>query len=242
MAHQANRHIAPARLPSDNGRLNVIIPAAGIGKRMKSKGPKGLLILHHGMSVLEKQIRTILKVYPHAEIVVVGGFEYTKIRNELWGNFPVRIVCNSDYETTNVTHSVGIGLDACLPGPLMIVHGDLVFNQQTIKGLAGKQSSLLVADKHLEPGEVGIGHQDGIVTNLSYALETKWGQIAYLQGKELLLFQEVIRNNRVSNMWFLYESLNYVMSKGGEFLAHQPSGMKITEIDKYNDLKKAKQI
>jgi len=242
MAHPAHRHIAPARLPKQDGRLNVIIPAAGIGKRMKSKGPKGLLPIHHGMSILEVQVRTILKVYPNADIIIVGGFECDKIRDTLWGHFPVRVVYNPNYETTNVTHSVSIGLSAMLPGPLLILHGDLVFNEQTIQGLAGKHSSLLVAGNQLESTEVGIGQQDDIVTTLSYALSSKWGQMAYLQDKELDLFLKVAWNYRISSQWFLYEALNHVIDKGGRFLAHQPANAKLVEIDRYSDLMKAKLI
>jgi choline kinase len=242
MVHKANRHIAPTRRPIEEGRLSVIIPAAGIGKRMKSKGPKGLLQIHHGMSILELQIRTILKVYPHADIVIVGGFECYKIRDALWGNFAVRIVCNPQYETTNVTSSVAIGMEAVLPGPLLILHGDLVFNTNTITGLAGKHSSLLVVGDSLETTEVGVGQQDGVITTLSYALPSKWGQMAYLLGDELAIFRKAAWNSRISSQWFLYEALNYVIGKGGKFLAHQPTQAKIVEIDRYSDLMKAKLI
>jgi len=239
---QAHRHIAPARRPQEDGRLNVIIPAAGIGKRMKSRGPKGLLPVHHGMSILEMQVRNVLKVYPHADIIIVGGFECHKIREALWGNFPVRIVYNPDYETTNVTHSVAVGINAMLPGPLLLIHGDLVFNIAAIQGLAGKHSSLLVAGDQLEPAEVGIGQQDGVITTLSHALTTKWGQMAYLQGKELSLFMKAAWNDRLSNQWFLYEAINHVIENGGKFLAHQPSNARIVEVDRYSDLTKAKLI
>jgi len=242
MGNPSHRHIAPSRLPIDASRLNVIIPAAGIGKRMKSRGPKGLLPVHHGMSILEVEIRTILKVYPHADIVIVGGFEYQKIRNALWGNFPIRIVHNDQYKTTNVTQSIAVGLEASLPGPLLIIHGDLIFNTNTIKGLAGKQSSLLVVENQLDPDEVGIGHHNGIVTTLSYALATKWGQMAYLQNKELDLFRAAVWNYKISNQWFLYEALNHVIDKGGRFVAYQPTHAKIVEIDRYTDLTKAKLV
>lgn len=241
MVHPAHRHVAPARLPHEDTRLNVIIPAAGVGKRMKSKGPKGLLPIHHGMSLLEVQVRTILKVYPHADIIVVGGFEYHKLREALWGAFPIRLVCNPDYENTNVSHSVSIGLDACLPGPVLIVHGDLVFNTTAIQGLAGEESALLVVGNKLDPEEVGVAHQDGVVTNLSYALNSKWGQMAYLHGAELKMMYDMIFG-KSARQWFLYEALNNIINKGGRFLAHQPNGLKIVEIDKYTDINKAKAI
>lgn len=239
---QARRHIAPARLPREEGRLNVIIPAAGIGKRMKSKGPKGLLPVHHGMSILELQVRNVLKVYPHADIIIVGGFECHKIRETLWGNFPVRIVCNPNYETTNVTHSVATGINAMLPGPLLLLHGDLVFNQAAIQGLAGEYSSMLVVGNQLAATEVGIGQQDGVITTLSYALTSKWGQMVYMCGEELTVFLETAWNYRLSGQWFLYETLNHVIGKGGKFLAHQPADAKVVEVDRYSDLTKAKLV
>jgi len=242
MAPQAQRHIAPAKLPNDTQRLSIIIPAAGIGKRMKSKGPKALLSVHNGMSILECQLRTILKVYPSADIVVVGGFEHQKIRQALWGKFPMRLVCNPNYEDTNTVHSIAIGLDATLPGPVMVIHGDLVFNTHTIQGLEGKASSLLVDQfGQLGKEEVGIGQQDGLVTSLSYALSTKWGQMAYLQGKELELFRNMVFSPKNANL-FLYEILNKIMNKHGKFVAHMPKDSKLIDVDHIDDLQKARLV
>jgi choline kinase len=244
MVNKAHRHIAPAKLPHDDDRLTVIIPAAGIGKRMKSKGPKALLPVHRGMPILEHQARVILKVYPHADIIAVVGFEHHKIRKELWGQFPIRLVYNHDYATTNVLYSVSLGLDAMLPGPVMIIHGDLVFNQAMIQGLAGEASALLVSPTNcIEPDEVGMGYQDGMVTQLSYALPVKWAQIAYLMEEELELFRHTAFQGRFNQQWFLHEALNHIINKGGKFVAHKPPrGGKIVEVDKYDDLTKAKQI
>ena len=117
-----------------------------------------------------------------------------------------------------------------------------MFNTQTLQGLAGKQSALLVAGNQLSTTEVGIGQQDGLVTILSYALASKWGQMAYLCGDELRLFRDTAWNTRLSSQWFLYETINYVIGKGGKFLAHQPSGAKVVEVDRYSDLMKAKLV
>lgn len=242
MGNQANRHIAPSKLPGRSERLSVIIPAAAIGKRMKSKGPKGLLPVNHGMSILELQIRQILKIYPYADIVIVGGFQCDKIRNALWGDFPIRIVCNHLYESTSITQSIAMGLDATLPGPLLIMYGDLVFNNRAIKNLAGNKSAMLVANKQLDDDKMGICHQDGLVTTLSYALPIKWGQMVYLQRQELKLFIDIMWNNRLASQLLLHEVLNNVMENGGVFLAHEPRGMKIIEINRYTDLMKAKSI
>lgn len=237
----AKRHIAPSKLPKKDERLTIIIPAAGIGKRMKSRGPKALLPINHGMSILEMQIRTLNRVYPNAEILVVVGFEHHKIRKHVWNQFPVRIIRNSKYQETNVTYSVSLALDAALPGSIMIIHGDLVFDKAAISGLAGKCSSLLIDNDNLEDEEVGILQRDGVVYNLAYGLSQKWVQMAYLTGRELNLFRNTCFNYEMSNQWFLHETINYVIDKGGKFIAYEPK-MKLVEVDKYDDLKKGKRI
>ena len=70
--------------PSDYRGLSVIIPAAGMGRRMKSYGPKALIEINkNGTTIIERQINLLWKVYPGAEIFVVIGFEGEKIRKSL---------------------------------------------------------------------------------------------------------------------------------------------------------------
>jgi len=99
-----------------------------------------------------------------------------------------------------------------------------------------------VVDGQLDAAEVGIAYQDGMVTTLSYALSTKWGQMAYLRDSELQLFRQIVWNNKLAHQWFLYETLNHVMAKGGKFHVHHPQQAKIVEVDRYTDLTKAKKI
>jgi choline kinase len=238
---KAQRHIAPAKQPHLSDRLNVIIAAAGIGRRMKSHGPKSLLVVHRGVTLIEKQIRTILAVYPNADIVVACGFEGHKIRNELYGQFPVRFVYNTEYEISNVVHSVSLALDACLPGNILLIHGDIAFNKEAIQ--LTKCSSLLVAlPQQIEAHKVGMIVQDQRVTMLSHGLPTQWGQIAYLANDELKIFRDAITKNKASKQWFLYEALNYVLHKGGTLRAHQDAHAHILEINRPQDIVGVRQI
>lgn len=240
---KASRHVAPAKRPLiTEDRLTVIIPAAGVGKRMKSKGPKALLPIVHGMPILEIQIRSIQTAYPKAEIIVVTGFECNKIRNFLWSTYEARMVYNANYMTTNVTHSVALGLDAAFPGNIIVIHGDLVFGPSAVNELAGEASSLLI-DHHgdFDSEEVGIGTQGPNVVNLSYGLEQKWGQMGFFTGKELKLLRQTCFNYELSNQWFLYEAINHIIGRKGKFLAVQPKG-KVIEIDKTEDIKRAKTV
>tara|TARA_R110002110_G_scaffold405474_1_gene624649 strand:- start:1058 stop:1804 length:747 start_codon:yes stop_codon:yes gene_type:complete len=227
--------------PQDYGDLSVIIPAAGMGRRMKSYGPKGLIILN-GPCVLERQIKIIWKMYPKADITIVAGFQADLINDRIRKKYPVRIVRNTDYQETNVSRSIFLGLQSCVNKHALIVYGDLVFNSATLKGLVGKQSKVVVdAKKNIRDEEVGVLSDKEGVTNFSYAIDKKWCQIAYLANHEMKLFEE-ISSKREHERWFGYEVFNEIIEQGGSFSPVEQSGMKIAEIDTPRDLKQAIEV
>ena len=65
--------------------LSVVIPAAGIGRRMKSHGPKSLIHIKDS-SIIERQIKLVHKYYPESEIIVVVGFGANLIREKIRRN------------------------------------------------------------------------------------------------------------------------------------------------------------
>ena len=91
-----------------NKPLSVIIPAAGMGHRMKSYGPKCLLPANNKDTILQKIVKNIQREYPYSDIVVVTGFESEKVIRSLPHN--IRIVENHAYETTNTGESIRIGI------------------------------------------------------------------------------------------------------------------------------------
>ena len=70
---------------SQDNNLTVIIPAAGIGHRMKSYGPKCLLPFNQQDTIITKTISNLQKIYPFSEIITVVGFEADKIIKVLGG-------------------------------------------------------------------------------------------------------------------------------------------------------------
>ena len=110
--------------------LDIIIPAAGQGRRMKSVGPKGLIRLGNE-TVLLRQIRLLKQAFPEARIVVIGGFGHAKLHKSLPPN--ISFVVNNRYRDTNVSHSIHVGLQFTRPHhSVLIVYGDLVFNHHAL--------------------------------------------------------------------------------------------------------------
>ena len=51
---------------------------------------------------------------------------------------------NENYEKTNVVRSIGLGLRAATSENVLVIYGDLVFNEETIKNLKPQCSSLII--------------------------------------------------------------------------------------------------
>jgi choline kinase len=224
--------------------LTVVIPTAGQGKRMKSYGPKALIELRQGETVLSRQLTILRKRFPLADFVVVTGFESDKICRHL--PFLVRVVENQMHEETNVARSLDLGLKACVDERVLLVYGDLVFNSKTFEDMPQGESWALVdrpvnGQTQLNSLEVGITVIDNQVTRFAYGLDAKWGQVAFLEGSELQTFRRLAAD-RDRHRCFGFELLNAVLDKGGRLAAHSPAGMKLVEIDCSKDIELAQRI
>jgi choline kinase len=244
MTHRASRHIAPAKkiYAGKGSKLSIIIASAAVGKRMKSYGPKALLSLCPGITVLDSELRTLWEAFPYAEIFVVVGFESEKIRDTMRGVYPVRFIYNPLHSHTNVMYSVSLALQACICSQLIVLHGDIVFNSQLLQNLVGNKSRLVAESNHLDPNGVGIIHQGNKVINLAYGIQPQWCQIAYLQERELELFEQVAFKTNISKNWFLYEGLKHIIDNNGEFVLNTPKNLQIKEIDSTKDWEETKKM
>ena len=225
----------------DFSDMSIIIPIAGMGRRMKTYGPKCMININ-GMSIIERQIKQVSKMYPNSDIILVVGFESSVIQERIRSKYRVRIVHNFDYEDTNVGYSLYLGIQASSHEKCLIIYGDIIFNKIAIKDLYGGNSKIVIDKNDKTRGEeVGVMHYEGEVTNLSYAIDQKWCQITYLSGKEMKMF-ESIAGHEEHRRWFGYEVLNEVINKGGKFFSYIPSGLKICEIDSPKDVKRVRSM
>jgi choline kinase len=251
MTNKAKRHIVPASSSISTNRLNVIIAASGIGKGMKAHGTKSMLKIYQGMPLLQIQLLNIPNIYKQTDIYITTGFQSKRIRKFFRGTFPVKLIYNPLFEMTHAVYSIGLALECCTPGDLLIIHGDILFNKSAIRNLlppetiqsCKRQSTLLIDNnngiKDTKPGTV---IQNDIVTNIAYSLEHKWGQIAFLTGKEAAMFETIAFDRETSSQWYTHEALNQIISQGGTFMASCTSSSKILEIDNMDDLKRSTEI
>jgi len=214
--------------------LTVIIPAAGMGHRMKSYGPKCLLPANNEETIIEKIIKNIQKTFNFCEIIVVVGFEADKVIKKL--SSKIRIIENQFYETTNTTESIRLAIHNSIYDNVLIIHGDLVFNINSIKGITENGSCAIIdSRKRFKNEEVGVTIIDGCVANFAYGLENKWAQIAYLENKDLETFKALCCDRKKGKM-FTFEIFNMMLDKGVKIKAVEPKSMIIKEIDSLKDL------
>lgn len=224
---------------NEHEEIDVIIPAAGIGKRMKSYGPKPLIKINNDLTIIENQLNIINRVLPNSNIILVCGFEANYLMNKVPDD--IIKVENENYEQTNVVRSIGMGLRAARRN-VLIIYGDLVFNRECLESMNYSKSSILCGNNIMKDSEVGcIENAKGKIENLMYDLENKWGQIMFLRGKELQLFKNICWNTDNNNM-FGFEAINAIISRGGSIRSCGNEKTKIVDIDTSKDLEKVKDI
>ena len=221
-------------------KIKIIIPAAGMGRRMKSYGPKSLIKIGNS-TIIKNQINLLQTYIPNATIVLICGFKATVLMNET-PNHILKIE-NEKYEQTSVVRSIGMGLRAISDcSKLLVVYGDLVFNSATLKNMTFKESSIIVTDQKMGNEEVGcIIDKNQQLTNLMYDLPKKWGQISIFMNKELKLLKQLCWDKK-NNTKFGFEIINQIIQIGGSFRCIQNKNIKIVDVDSSKDIQKAKEI
>lgn len=220
------------------GQINIIIPAAGLGKRMKMHGPKSLIQLTNKYRVIDYQLKIIEKILPNSKIILVSGFE----SNVLMTNTPDNIlkIENEKYEETNVVRSIGMALRLVNDNAL-IIYGDLIFNEECLKIIDYTKSNIIAGDI-MSDEEIGctIG-ENNLLENMIYDLPIKWGQIAFFKDKELKLLKQISWNPENFHL-FGFEAINRIIDYGGKIFVSSSHRMKAIDIDTTKDIELARNI
>lgn len=234
------RSINPAN-KNDNRKISIIIPAAGMGTRMKSHGPKSLIKINKETTILDNQLKYIYSNFNNPQVIIVTGFGAGKIEKHV-KNRQLEFIYNDNWEIDNVGGSISKGIKHIKHKYLLILYGDLVFNKFALNGPFGEYSVIL-KDKYglMKDEEVGCVTNDKKITNMMYDLPNKWAQISYFTYKELDKLKELCNTNQYNNHYG-FELINKIIGDGGTFFTQSPKNMKITDIDSSKDLLKIKEI
>ncbi len=231
-----NRFIAPTRLPKvkqSKEDISILLISGSIPYGMKAYGPKPLLNVIGGLTLLEKQIQVINNVFPNSEITVILGYEADKIIKK---KYNIRIIENQLYETTGESEQVRLGLNSLLTKDVLIINGDLIFNEHAIS-FEKEKNSILISNKEKNKSEIGATLVDNKVTFLSYTLEEyKWANIFYVSSKNYQDLYNIV-NNRDNNKMYCFEIINLLLKKDIEFQSYgENKDVKAVKIDTSSDI------
>jgi choline kinase len=232
------RNIVPIR-GTKTHQYSIVIPAAGIGQRTRTHGVKSLIQITPDVNIITNQLEIIRRTFVNSEIIMVAGFEAEKLMDSTPNN--IVKIHNEGYRDTNVSRSIGLGLRAATSDRVLIVYGDLVFNNEALQ-IPLKESCIVASENIMSSNEVGcVVDNNGYVENLMYDLPTKWAQITFLTGKELKLTQQLTWNRENDNLYG-FEILNKVIDNGGRLLSISPHNIIANDIDSFKDLKSIRGI
>ncbi|MFQ6617303.1 MAG: sugar phosphate nucleotidyltransferase [Fidelibacterota bacterium] len=146
--------------------MKAIIPAAGIGKRLRPhtyNTPKVLLNVA-GKPIISHIIDDIID-RGIGEIVVIVGYQGEKLRDYLTNNYKKKFSFVEQTERKGLGHAVGLGLEKD-DEPVLIILGDTIFDVDYKRILSLEKSAIGVTPVE-DPRRFGIVElKDGRVINL----------------------------------------------------------------------------
>ena len=162
------------------------------------------------------------KTYSHGMFTTVYDYPYLSSS------------ANQLFDSTNNSESLRLAVNNTHRKGILFVHGDLLFNAEALNMDYTKSFVVVDTKGQMEKKEVGVTIEDnGIASIFSYGLECKWGQIAYITGKELRIARQIFSKFEPQHKKMLsFEILNKIIESGGVFKCHEPDGMILFEIDK----------
>lgn len=217
-------------------KLSIILLNAAPGYCMKSYGPKCLLKINDNVSVIEAQIEILKRCYPNSEIISTIGFEAEKVVKR--GVKNVRYVENQLFESTHTVEEIKLALNNCETDDVMIIYGDVVFNQQAVDNITKDGSTLVCVNNHnLDEDGIGVTMNNDNASILSYGINPKWSYIVYFCGKELNSLRRISMDKEKAKL-YPFELINLILEKGSNKIkVFTPSNGKIMKIESIKDVR-----
>jgi len=172
--------------------MKIVILAAGIGSRLGNPFPKPLTPLKDGESIMEKQLKNIIKYFDINDVTTVVGFK----KDLIMERFPeVNYVYNPFFDRTNTSKSLLQALKKHRGKSVLWLNGDVVFDEKLLSVLKAdiqhNNSFISVNTSSVADEEVKYTLKDGYVQELSKEVKNGLGEavgINFIASKDLDIF------------------------------------------------------
>lgn len=232
--------------------MKCIILNSGMGTRLEElteNNPKSLVKLHNNETILSRAI-SIISNFEIDEFIITTGYLDDVLRNYINVNFPdfnFTYVHNPFYNKTNYIKSIDLIPD--IDDDIILLHGDLVFNQKTAEKVINSNTSCVVIDStiNIPKDDFKAKIEDDIVKYISvdyFENDAVACQPFYkLKNKDWKTWKNKIRDfceNGKTNV-YAENALNE-LTNDINIYALDLEGLLCMEVDNKNDLKKVKEI
>jgi glucose-1-phosphate thymidylyltransferase len=213
--------------------MNIVIPAAGIGTRLRPHThtiPKSLLHVA-GKAILGHILDNVIKLNPD-EIIIVTGFLGEKIREYVHEHYRVPARFVEQEEPLGLGAAVSLALGLTDDRPVLIVLGDTIIETDMEDFVSAGRNVLGVLPVE-DPGRFGIASMNnGVVTRLVEKPDKPDSNMAiiglYYIGDTAKLRSSLTRllesDMRTRGEYQLTDALQMMIDDGVEFVGHPVDG------------------
>ncbi|HEX5348774.1 MAG TPA: NTP transferase domain-containing protein [Pseudonocardiaceae bacterium] len=221
----------------------VVILAAGIGTRLGLSSPKPLTALADGQTIMQRQLRHLEAAFPQAQVMVVIGHKPDLIMRAVPH---VLFAYNHRFERTNTSKSLLLALRLSVPGGVLWLNGDVVFEC----GLLERIHPMIKADESFVcVNTAAIGDEeitytldrDGYILRLAKAIIGGLGEavgINYVASSDKTLLIEHLE--RCADQDYFERGIEFAIETAGmRVRALDISDFSVVEVDFPVDLERA---
>jgi len=133
--------------------VQIIIPAAGMGRRLGSEtsDKTKAMVEVNGKTLIERCLDSVA-MHPIERIILVVGYQKDKLKSLLGSSYKgidIVYIENNDYATTNNIYSIFLAKDYLLEDDTILIESDLIFEPKILKMVIDNPTdNLVLVDKY----------------------------------------------------------------------------------------------
>jgi len=222
--------------------MKAIILAAGIGSRLGTPYPKSLTMLSNGCSIMQHQVKNLLRYFSIDDIYVVVGFKKELIMEA----FPDLVyIYNDYYDSTNTSESLLRGLKKAKNEDVLWLNGDVVFDHRILDKMLKFGKACMAVNKTLVSDEEVkyILSDDGSIRSVSKKVKNALGEalgINFVNKNNIPLLIESLEMCKKND--FFERGIEIAIDKGLKIYPLDVSDYLCMEIDFKKDLRKVNKL
>lgn len=233
--------------------MTYIILSAGKGVKLQPltlNHPKSLYKLDDGTTILQRLVRKIRQFDAEAEIVVVVGYMYKQIQEELEDD-NVLFVHNPFYSVTSSMGSLWFAKDYLQRENVTIINGDIIASDKLLHDVVCIHTDfpcVLLDSSRKDANKYNVQVQGDLVCVMSKNLTEFIGNYASITKLDAVssrfLLEQLMQmvNEEMYNLFFEDALVQMVFQKNFELYFKDIKEYNWTEVDTVDDLLKAKDI